>query len=178
MDFCRAVLVSAVATLALGVSSTTAAENFRVPTQVPMQSVDSEQARLRGIDFAMAPVKSDADLAAYLRTAGRDSPLMALSPAARRRFLDSLTFNESGLVGYNYEELARELTASQAYKVLALFGAQRTTHLLGARVVDAADAAVSTPARVPRLMQDYRDYKCVSPHNCYGSRFYICLTGC
>ena len=178
MDFCRAVLVSAVATLALGVSSTTAAENFRVPTQVPMHSVDSEQARLRGIDFAMAPVKSDADLAAYLRTAGRDSPLMALSPAARRRFLDSLTFNENGLVSYQYQDIAQELTASQAYRVLSLFGVQRTTHLLGARVEDAADAAVSAKPHVPQLMADHAKYKCVSPHNCYYSEFFICLTGC
>lgn len=179
MEFRKALLVSAAAVLAIGVSSAAVAvDSFRTPAQVSMQSVDAEQARLRAIDFEMALIKSQADLSAYLRSAGRDSPLMALSPGARERFLDSLTFNEKGLVGYKYEELARELTASQAYRVLALFGAQRTTYLVGAKVDSPADRAVTQTPLVPRLMADYKEYKCVSPHNCYGQRFYICLTGC
>lgn len=179
MDFRKALLVSAMATLAIGMSSATlAANSLRIPPQVSMHDVDAEQARLRAIDFEMAPIKSDADLATYLRTAGEESPLMALSPGARERFLATLTFNENGLVGYKYEELARELTASQAYRILALFGAQRTAHLLGARVESPADTAVVRMPIVQGLRADYKEYKCVSPHNCYGQRFYICLTGC
>ena len=84
MEFRKALLVSAAAALAMGVSSMAmAVDSFRIPAQVSMQSVDAEQARLRAIDFEMALIKSQADLSAYLRSAGRDSPLMALSPGAR-----------------------------------------------------------------------------------------------
>lgn len=179
MEFCKALLVSAVATLAIGVSSAAAAASpIAGQSQVSMDMVGAEQGRQRAIEFAMAPIKSADDLAAYLRTAGTDSPLMALSPGARERFLGSLSFNANGLVSYQYEDLARELTASQAYRLLALFGAQRTTHLVGARVEDGADEAVAAKPRVPQLRADHAKYKCVSPHNCYYSEFFICLTGC
>ena len=179
MEFRKALLVSAAAALAMGVSSMAmAVDSFRIPAQVSMQSVDAEQARLRAIDFEMALIKSQADLSAYLRSAGRDSPLMALSPGARERFLDSLAFNENGLVGYNHEELGRELTASQAYRILALFGAQRTTHLVGARIENDADRAVAAKPVVPRLMSDHKNFRCLGAHNCFETPLFICMTGC
>jgi len=179
MEFHKALLVSTVAALTIYVSSAAMAVNsFQIPKQVSMQSVNAEQERLRAIDIEMAPIRSSADLVTYLRSAGADSPLMSLSPGARERFLGSLKFNENGLVGYKYEELARELTASQAYRVLALFGAQRTTYLLGARVESPVDRAVTQAPRVPRLMADYKEFKCVGPHNCYAQMLYICLQGC
>ena len=179
MEVFKALLVATVATIVIATASAASASSSAgIPGVVPMHRVDAEQARLRAIDMEMAPIRSDIDLATYLRTAGNDSPLMALSPGARERFLATLTFNENGLVGYKYEELARELTASQAYRVLALFGAQRTAYMLGARVDSPADRAITQRPITPGLMNDYKEYKCVSPHNCYGQVLYICLTGC
>ncbi len=179
MDFRKALLVSALATLAIGMSSATlAANSLRIPTQVSMHDVDAEQARLRAIDFEMAPIKSDADLATYLRTAGEESPLMALSPGARERFLASLAFNENGLVGYNYEELGRELEASDAYRILALFGAQRTTHLVGASIRTDADRAAAAKPGVPQLRADHEGFRCLGGHNCFETPLFICMTGC
>lgn len=78
----------------------------------------------------MAPIRSQRDLRRHLRDAREaDSPIDFLSPRAKRLFLASLVFGDSGLAGYRYEELERELTVSQAYEVLALFGAQDDVRL-------------------------------------------------
>jgi hypothetical protein len=68
------------------------------------------------------PIHSKADLQRYLSTAGSDSPLNRLSVTSRRAFLSSLRFNSAGITTFRYDGLQRELTASQAYRVLALFG--------------------------------------------------------
>ena len=180
MAICKSLLLASVAAMAVG--SAFGATAARLPgsavEQVPLAVLESEQARLREIDVAMAPIKSAGDLSDYLHTAGPESPLMALTPGSRERFVASLQFNENGLVSYRYEELGRELTASQAYRVLALFGAQRTTYLLRARVESPADVAASDPPRIPLMMTDHMDYRCLSPHNCFKTPLFICLTGC
>ena len=143
MDICKWLMATALLAMAMGGASATP---VAIPGHGPGGVVapalpEADRARRQILDFEMAPIKTSGDLAAYLRSANRGSPLMALSPGGRQRFLDSLTFNENGLVSYRYEDLAQELTASQAYRVLSLFGAQRTTHLLHARV-ETSDAAV------------------------------------
>jgi hypothetical protein len=179
MDFQKALLAPAAVVMALGAAfSASASPPANARGGVPMVQVDAEQARQESIDFEMAPIKSEMDLSEHLRTADKHSPLMALSPGARQRFIASLGFNENGLVSYRYDDLARELTASQAYRLLSLFGVQRTTHLLGARTEAAADAAVSERPIVPRLRADHTGYKCVGSHNCYMAEFYICTDGC
>lgn len=179
MELCKAILLSATAVLSIGISSSAwAVHPAGTAARITLQSIDAEQARLRSIDFEMAPIKSQADLAAYLRSAGRNSPLMALSPGARDRFIASLAFNENGLVGYNHEELGRELTASQAYRLLALFGAQRTTHLVGARIESDADRVVAAKPIVPQLMSDHDGFRCLGAHNCFETPLFICMTGC
>lgn len=180
MPFCKPLLLATVAALSVGSTFDAAARlpGSRPADRVPLAAVESEQARLRAIDFEMAPIKSASDLSAYLRTAGPDSPLMALSPGARERFFESLRFNENGLVSYRYEDLGRELTVSQAYRLLALFGAQRTAHLVHARVESPADLAASVKPRVPALMSDHEEFRCISPHNCYTTPLFICMSGC
>ena len=179
MDFRKALLVSTAATMAVCMAaSASAASSYRVPAQVSMVSVDAEQARLRAVDFQMAPIKSEADLGTYLKTAGEGSPLMALSPGARRRFMQGLMFNENGLVGYGYEPLARELSASQAYRILALFGAQRTTPLVHARVESDADRVVATSSLLARMRDDHAEFRCLGKHNCFDTPLFICMTGC
>ena len=88
----------------------------------------------------LPPISSREGLAAFMRVAESGHPLRRLSPPARRRFLESLTFNENGLTGYRYDELLAELPASEIYQVLSLLGAQDTAPFLGkGRVVDDLD---------------------------------------
>lgn len=72
-----------------------------------------------------APINSAAALGAYLDAMPYDSPLLALSEPSRKRFTQSMTFNASGVTGFSYADIERELSVSQAYAVLALIGSQR-----------------------------------------------------
>ena len=88
-----------------------------------------------------APVKSKADLRRYLGQDLSSSPFRYLSTDARRRFTDSITFNEKGVTGFSYEDLERELTVTQAYELLAILGQQHfAPHLKGARIETELDA--------------------------------------
>ncbi|RUL70969.1 hypothetical protein [Dyella choica] len=92
----------------------------------------------------LAPIKSIKDLNAYIaRTPAADSPLDYLSPEAKNRFISSLQFNGKGITSFSYADLEAELTPSQIYKLLSLFGMQRTVPFMkGARVVDDTDKMI------------------------------------
>ncbi|WP_266159975.1 hypothetical protein [Dyella silvatica] len=133
------------------------------------------------LDFLLAPIKSQDDLVRYLATTPKaQSPLEWLSPGAKQRLLASLFFNENGLVSYDYADLVNELSASQAYQVLGLFGAQRTMGALkGIRVSNEADRLVTPPVISQREMEDdHEGFRCVGPHNCSSYPDMICMTGC
>jgi hypothetical protein len=96
---------------------------------------ESEQARLSAaagiptearfaMDRAVAPVKSEQDLVEFMAKSGQDNPLTLLSPDARKAFINSLVFTDSGLASFNHAILERELTATESYAVLELFGFQ------------------------------------------------------
>jgi hypothetical protein len=77
---------------------------------------------------AAAPIRSAAQLAGYLAVDhGPRDPLVALSPPARARFLESLRFGPNGLVSFQSGDIQAELSATQAYSLLSLFGLQAAT---------------------------------------------------
>jgi hypothetical protein len=133
--------------------------------------------------FLLAPIKTKEDLDRYLEELRQNpearSPLNLLSPAARDRFLNSLVFTEQGLGGYQYGDLQAQLTASQIYRLLSLFGAQYTTTLIrGARIESRADQLIMENEIAPEQPADYKDYKCVSRATCEAALSYICMSGC
>lgn len=72
---------------------------------------------------------------------------MLLSAEARTRFIDSLTFNETGVTGFRTDDLERELTPSKIYKILALVGAEKSVRLLkGARITTSEDEKLMSSA--------------------------------
>ncbi|MET0551272.1 MAG: hypothetical protein ABW002_18605, partial [Xanthomonas sp.] len=76
------------------------------------------------------PIRSAAQLQAYLRThAGQRTPLDALTPGARERFLDGLVFGRTGLGGFDTQDLP-QLTRTQGRALLALFGVERYAETL------------------------------------------------
>ncbi|WP_217428529.1 hypothetical protein [Rugamonas rivuli] len=93
------------------------------------------------LDRLLAPIKSKQDLDRYLAvTPAYQSAFSPLTPAGRRAFIDSLTFNQSGLTGFSYRDLQAELTPTQIDKLLALFGARNTIALMKpTRVVSMKD---------------------------------------
>jgi hypothetical protein len=139
--------------------------------------------RGRELAFLLAPIKSKADLDRYLEEVRQNpearTPLNALSPAARDRFLNSLVFTEHGLGGFYFADLEAQLTASQAYRVLSLFGAQHVTSLLqGARIESRADEIIMENTVAPELPADYKDMECVSRATCGPKYNYICMSSC
>lgn len=129
-----------------------------------------------------APIRSQRDLRRHLRDAREtDSPLDFLSPRAKRLFLSSLVFGDSGLSGYRYEELSRELTVSQAYQVLALFGAQDDVRLLPSlRIRTKLDEELRDYAKVGIQCEseDRLEYHCESRASCASRMRYVCKSNC
>lgn len=90
-----------------------------------------------------APVKSITQLKTHVALQSKASPLSALSPQGQQEFINSLTFNEHGLTGYNYRVLEKELTVSQIYAILSLVGSQHNISLFKkAKVVNQLDASL------------------------------------
>ncbi|MFL8003855.1 hypothetical protein [Xanthomonas vasicola] len=73
-----------------------------------------------------APFRSTEQLDRYLANADASNPLALLSPASRKRFIQSLRFNASGVTTFTYTDIEAELSASQACRLLTLFGIQHT----------------------------------------------------
>jgi hypothetical protein len=130
----------------------------------------------RTIDLLTAPIKSQADLDAYLQqTPMAVSPLRFLSPSNRQLFLAGLGFGNYGLGGLHYTDL-EGLTATQAYEILHLFGWQSTVQLIdGLRAVTSLDKLIiSTGSASP--LECFRGYMITTayPHSCYVDQNYLC----
>lgn len=67
-------------------------------------------------------IESRAELDAWLAQHPSRSPLDALTPGARERFLLSLSFGAAGVDGFDASDLMDELSDAQIHAVLALFG--------------------------------------------------------
>ena len=133
--------------------------------------------------FIAAPIKSARDLQSY-RNSGLDSPLDKLSSRNKAQFLRSLTFNEKGLTGFRYDVLEKDLTPTEIYAVLALFGSQHLTPLLdGATARTALDSAV-IDSGVGGMSSDaamvaaYSGYECVARATCAARADHLCLESC
>lgn len=144
----------------------------------------SEKALDDDLDFLVAPIKSVADLQRHARFAKAiHSPLMHLPALARKRFLDSVTFNDTGVTGYRLDVLQDALTVSQAYQVLALFGEQRDVRYLDKAAIESdldrevlrSFAAATAKAQCD---DDKVSYKCVSRATCQSATGFICKSNC
>jgi len=162
--------------LAAGFSPITHAVEPHRPSDA---AIDAEL-KNREIARMLAPVKSRDDLRRYMAmTPARSNPLSKLSNGGRQRFLESLVFNDEGaLAGFRYGDLEAELSVSEIYRILALFGAQHTAGLMTkAKVVSKEDRAIRASPSLA-LMADHQRYACISRANCYQSPQYICMSGC
>jgi len=151
-------------------------------------------------DLAMlsAPIKSEGSLRSHVSAGLDGSPLRYLSRPALERFLSSLQFNENGLTSYRYSDLELELTPSQIYQVLSLFGQQHGTPMLrGAKIRSQLDMEimagpvpgvaaagweqcdVHSPSPGPSLTcGDKRGYRCMEPGTCAENSSTICTSNC
>ena len=157
------------------------------PAQTPSTETKiscSEKALKDDLDFLIAPIKSSADLQRHARFAKAiHSPLMHLPAPARKRFLDSVTFNDTGVTGYRFDVLQDELTVSQAYQVLALFGEQRDVRYLDKAAIESeldldVLRSLDAPGAKAQCDEEHVSYKCVSRATCQSATGFICKSNC
>jgi hypothetical protein len=139
------------------------------------------------VDTRMAQVKSRAELDAYLREdSNQDHPLFALSEDGLRQFLGSLVFTERGLASFNASALEAELTATQIYRVLSLFGLQRMAPLVAAKarvetgldrsVIDLASTSEFTNSPLDVACPVIENTECTPPATCRSAFQAWCVT--
>lgn len=170
--------------VAVGQTSIDSQAASSASSQAAASSVADFAQREALLNAEMAPIRSRAELDAYLlRTRSAASPLSALSPSAQHRFLNSLRFTPAGLASFRYADLEAELTPTQAYKLLALFGVQQDVPLLkSAREVTALDAVIMGigGGMAGIGLGDHEGYWCETsrPHTCAKAPGYICTGNC
>lgn len=152
-----------------------------------MQSGRSEGVGPENVVLAYAPINSLEQLDDHMNAPTLDSPMMALSQSARERFMAGLQFGSQGLASYDYEPITSELTAAQAYRLLSLFGAQRTLSLLPGLEIESAsdwevmnfsDAEFSKKGGPVHDIIDYPGFACVRRATCTVSPHSICMSSC
>jgi hypothetical protein len=133
----------------------------------------SSEVRLE-LDRESAPVKSQWALERELNSL-QTSPLRYLSAAARAEFVESLQFGDNGLASFKYLPLARELTPSQIYLVLQLFGFQElTANFHNARIENELDARLIQGQKVGVMNDGIREGQCVWRATCQASAGHWC----
>lgn len=138
------------------------------------------------LDFLVAPIKSQADLKRHLNAVESfeaTSPLTRLSRDARHEFVASVTFNDKGITGYRTDTLEKELTVSQIYQVLSLFGQQRNTSIFkNSRIDSELDREIMNMYKSDSSKScdagDYEGYKCESRGTCTRALGKICTSNC
>lgn len=145
-----------------------------------LRDVEARALLQREISGKLAKIKSEADLQTYLAsTRSMQTPFDLLSPGAKRRFLESLVFTPNGLGSFTYADIRNELTLSEAYQLLALFGREATAaSIRGVRVESESDHMISK-ASVGIRNADYMDYWCRTTSTCTRKLEDICVApGC
>ncbi|MDH5823578.1 hypothetical protein QFW77_11330 [Luteimonas sp. RD2P54] len=171
----KALFVAAVALVSAAAQAGSPAFVMQAPQDIADRLGERELLE-RELAYELAPVKSEADLRSLLVEGAEGTPLAALSPGAQQRFLQSLVFSEAGLASFYYEDLRAELSPTQIYRLLSLFGAQRSTPSIpGLRVKSKADELIVTPQADGG---DHQGYLCHSPGTCMESRSFICTHNC
>jgi len=147
----------------------------------------AEKMLRQDLNFLTAPIKSESDLRRHLRDVRKSdigSPFAYLSAESRKRFAESVKFNEKGVTSYRYDVLERELTPSQIYQVLAMLGQQHNIEMFkNARIEskldrEIMDAVDSNQPTTKCSSQDIPGYFCAARATCSPSKVMICMRTC
>ncbi|MBY6064562.1 hypothetical protein [Pseudidiomarina sediminum] len=151
----------------------------------------------RALAQSLATVKSEIQLVEELKDSS--SPLNLMSNDAKHEFVNSISFSEKGITSFNYKVLESELTPTEIYRVLSLFGMQRLVPMFkDARIVTESDyLLMNRPentsnsglsksefgtsdfgAEKPVLDADHKGYRCSARATCSRSMSEICTSNC
>lgn len=171
---------------------------FLLPTYAQSPPVQYDQVTSNELARIYAPIKTETDLYNHV-TFAEKSPLNALSPSGKQLFLSSLTFGKNGLTSFQYDILERELTPTEIFGVLRLFGLQGDTYKLhNARTESSLDIAIlnrgAEPVSIVTPNNDsittmsggdatygdnfLMDYYCSAPGTCSKRTTTACTSSC
>jgi hypothetical protein len=157
-----------------------------------ISNVIKQEKNRRQLALELAVIKTQADLVSLSES---KSALDLLSVSAKERFVNSVVFGDNGITGFSYTDLEAELTPTQIYSVLKLFGAQHTVSKFEhARIESAADAMLLNSnleyIKIPTgnmpisnlsgtvSRADHKGYACTGRATCSESQGQICMSGC
>ncbi|WP_332604830.1 hypothetical protein [Acinetobacter sp. ESBL14] len=124
----------------------------------------SEQSQLNHL---IAPIKSLDELNAYMRnTPKAKNPIEKLSKNGKARFLSSLRFNDKGLTSFGHLDLEAELSASEIYQILSLFGVQELISTSKLVIKNDLDRMVIRNVTTRDSSWDIRDHVCIDFRGC------------
>lgn len=167
------ILLSAAVISALLVMDANAIEASPEPIGSPFY----DELSRRDISHRMALIRSRSELGQHISAQGSNSPLSVLSTGGRTRFIQSLVFTEKGLASFDYSDLRSELTASQVFRILRLFGVEHAiSSIPNLRTAHEIDSLLISTLRIgidPEI--DYNNYSCVSKATCSYTSNSICI---
>ncbi|MFK2876664.1 hypothetical protein [Rhodanobacter hydrolyticus] len=143
-------------------------------------SAEKQMLLAQKTNLSTALIKNQGELQRFMQSNynNADNPLNKLPAAARMHFVDSLVFRSEGLASFSYDDL-RNLSVTDAYRILSLFGAQDSIGSIP-NIKPVTDVDYNILAASPQLYPPYlQDNICGSPsgngqYNCVGARSYTC----
>lgn len=146
--------------------------------------IADEQARSTKIAMELAAIKSKNQLHKYLQSSPEDlSAFSGMTGAQLRQFVSGLTFNERGLTGFDPTPL-RQLSPSQVYRILSLFGMQSGTSKIAAAPRSEIDRDLNiSPLGIGGELGNsdgpfLEGYRCEGQHTCRESQRAACTSNC
>jgi len=184
MNHCLAFILFAACLMANAKASDIPSAGKDQDSSLKAQVREEKQIR-RMIAREIAPVKSLQDF--YRQQAHQSRGIDAfgkLTPKSRAEFIAGLVFGERGLASFNFKVIEDELSFSEAYDLLGLFGVQYTIkHMKGLKVRSNADLLVKEGTIRPMACCDENEsgekgYRCESRGTCALSQTHICTDNC
>lgn len=166
------------------------ADEVSLDNNVELKLLKNALVQQKQLNSLMAPVKSQSDL---YEVSMQSSALDSLTEESKQRFITSIEFNEEGVSTYYYEDLEKELTPTQIYKILSLIGVQHNiTMYRNARVESLQDTmllnsgfsnmqktiAGNEYSTSSYEIKDHMGYKCESRGTCVKDSGRICTSNC
>lgn len=121
----------------------------------------------------------------------KNTPLSKLSTQQLNEFKSEIVYRDGlGVVGFKYEILQSNLSEEDFNTVMNYFGIDSKNGFWGfsknkdivaklsLRASSNGDDDNDNDTSNPETGTDYKEYKCVSAHNCEMNDKYICLSGC
>lgn len=142
-----------------------------------------EQVKATQVAMKLAMIKSEGDLHRYISSSPREvSVFSAMSRADFDIFVSSLTFNDRGLTGFDPTSL-RNISPSEVYKILSLFGMQSGTSKIGAVPNSDLDrdlnvAPLGIGGGDSSVIDFLEGYRCEGQHTCRESQRAACTSNC